>query len=389
MNPSNSFASAIATNVDLEAAVSSTLARIHEQLPAGVDLLFAFYSGYEASELDLVLPGLYDAANAKTVMGSSGHAIIDGGREYEAARGLAMFACSLPNTEVVPMSLEYERSPDGGAITGWPDDLDPIWPDDSYLLAIGEPFSFPMDVLLARFNEDRPNVRIAGGMSAGYSTPGQGRIVVNKEVKDSGAAVVRLSGGVQIETIVSQGCRPIGDPMVITDAERNVIKSLGGKPALTQLKSIFAALPTRDQREMKKGLHVGRVINEYQDKFEYGDFLIRNVTSVDGVSGGIAVGDYMRTGQTVQFHIRDHESASAELEQLLSTRKGQSPTAALLFTCNGRGTNLFPDENHDAGLVNKVVGELPISGFFAGGEIGPVGGQNFFHSFTACVVLFC
>lgn len=188
--------------------------------------------------------------------------------------------------------------------------------------------------------------------------------------------------------VVSQGCRPIGEPMVITTAERNMIGGLGGVSALSKLRSVFAELPTRDQRLVQNGLHVGRVINEYQEKFEYGDFLIRNVVGIDSEAEIISIGDYVRPGQTVQFHVRDAESADAELDSLLSQHAGGLFGSALLFTCNGRGMNLFPDPDHDAQLIRKNFGDIPTAGFFAAGEIGPVGQQNFMHGFTASLVLF-
>jgi len=191
-----------------------------------------------------------------------------------------------------------------------------------------------------------------------------------------------------IRTIVSQGCRPIGKPMVITQAERNTIQQSGGKRAFDHLAELFQTLPTREQRIFQSGLQIGRVINEYQDSFEFGDFLIRNITGIDQEHGTISIGDYVRPGQTVQFHIRDHDSASAELAQLLKkhTNEGLSK-AALLFTCNGRGLNLFQDPNHDAARIQSVA-PIPLSGFFAAGEIGPVGNKSFLHGFTASIVLF-
>jgi small ligand-binding sensory domain FIST len=260
------------------------------------------------------------------------------------------------------------------------------------MLVLGEPFGFPVDVLLERFNEDRPGIKISGGMASGAQTPGESRLLLNEETFDEGAVAIRISG-TAIRMLVSQGCRPIGDPLVITKCERNLIEALGGKSAFEVLQSLFQTLPTREQTLLQNGLHVGRVINEYQDKFEFGDFLIRNVVGIDKDLGTIAIGDYVRPGQTVQFHLRDSQSASVELEQMLSTSVSQRPYhSGLLFTCNGRGLNLFPEPHHDANLVQShgdpLGGDVPLAGFFAAGEIGPVGDKNFLHGFTASVVLF-
>jgi small ligand-binding sensory domain FIST len=264
------------------------------------------------------------------------------------------------------------------------------WPRDSSMLMLGEPFGFPVDVMLERFNEDRPGIQIAGGMASGAQMPGQARLLLNGETFSEGAVAVRISGA-PVRTIVSQGCRPIGEPMVITKSERNIIEQLGGKLALDVVYELFQTLPTREQTMFQSGLFVGRVINEYQEKFEYGDFLIRNVVGLDKELRSITIGDFVRPGQTVQFHIRDAESASVELSQMLVKAVEQRPYAsALLFTCNGRGLNMFSDPHHDANLVftNGKDRQAPTAGFFAAGEIGNVGGKNFLHGFTASVLLF-
>jgi small ligand-binding sensory domain FIST len=164
---------------------------------------------------------------------------------------------------------------------------------------------------------------------------------------------------------------------------------LGGRAPLTILKELYASLGPEDQRMMQSGLHMGRVTNEYQDTFRRGDFLVRNVIGVDGETGAIAIGDYVRVGQTVQFHLRDAASADEDLHELLaSVQQDGGASAALLFTCNGRGARLFGEPHHDAGAVRGELGPVPVAGFFAQGEIGPVGGRNFLHGFTASLAVF-
>jgi small ligand-binding sensory domain FIST len=285
--------------------------------------------------------------------------------------------------------LDFERTPDGGVIQGWPDRSVGEWPAGSFLLLLGDPFSFPTDHFLERLNEDRPGVPVAGGMASGAAEPGENRLFFGREAIAEGAVAALISGPVRLRTVVSQGCRPIGKPYVVTKAERNVIQQLGGRPALLQLKELFDTLPTREQRLVQRALHVGRVTSEYRDRFEQGDFLVRNVIGIDPQHGAIAVGDYLRPGQTVQFHVRDQEAADAELRQLLVQARAASPgpVGGLLFTCNGRGTRMFSEPAHDAGCIAEYFGPLPLAGFFAQGEIGPIGQQNFTHGFTASVAL--
>src|SRR5262249_46205872 len=112
----------------------------------------------------------------------------------------------------------------------------------------------------------------------------------------------------------------------------------------------------------------------------------------DPNTGALAVGDYVRLGQTVQFHIRDEVTADDDLRKLLGAVETNArlpgSRGALLFTCNGRGTRMFTSSNHDATCVQDLLGEIPVAGFFAQGEIGPVGQQNFLHGFTASVAVF-
>ena len=180
---------------------------------------------------------------------------------------------------------------------------------------------------------------------------------------------------------------------MITQAEQNVIQELSGKPALDRLREVFSLLSPAEQRQAERALHLGIVIDEHQEKFHRGDFLIRNLVGADQQTGSFAVGDLVREGQTVQFQLRDAASASEDLHTLLTheteAHQSETPAGALLFSCNGRGSHLFRTPHHDASAIHERMGALPVAGFFAMGEIGPVGGNNFLHSFTASVALFC
>jgi small ligand-binding sensory domain FIST len=228
-------------------------------------------------------------------------------------------------------------------------------------------------------------------MASASGVPLGNRLLLDDDVYDAGAVAIEIDGPVQLRTVVSQGCRPIGRPFIVTRAERNVIAELGRRNALEVLKELFAELPPEDQELVQRGLHIGRVINEYQESFHRGDFLVRNVMGADE-AGGIALTDVIKVGQTVQFHVRDSGTADEDLRTLLETELREHPDeavrGALLFTCNGRGTRLFDTPNHDVGVIHQVLGPVPVAGFFAMGELGPVGGQNFVHGFTASVVLF-
>lgn len=391
--PNPQFASAISTREDLSAAIDEVCDGLHSQLDSSPDLVFVFGSAdrNNPESSKQINEQLHLRLHPKNLLGCMGESIVGKKQEIELQPALSVWAARMDGAELNPMHLRLEQSSDGAAIIGWPDALAAQWPEDSTLLLLGDPYSFPADLLLARLNEDQPGTKVVGGMASAGSAPGENQLVWNDQVVTDGAVGILMHGDIAVSTIVSQGCRPIGKHFVITKAEQNVIYELGGRPALLQLKEIFDQLSTREQQLVQSGLHVGRVVSEYQDHFEQGDFLVRNVMGIDPNEGSVALGDYVRPGQTIQFHIRDHETADHELRQLLAKVAKDpaiQPLAGLLFTCNGRGSRLFQQPHHDAAATADALGEIPLAGFFAAGELGPIGGKSFTHGFTASFALF-
>jgi small ligand-binding sensory domain FIST len=328
----------------------------------------------------------------RCLLGCTGESIVGNDREVEQQPALSLWLArwSKP-VQMDPFHLVVEETPEGYSLMGWPDALAEADPDKSAVLLLGDPFTFPVDDFLKQVNERSKGLRVLGGMASGASGPGQNRLLMGEKVLDQGAVGVLLRGPVNVRSIVSQGCRPIGRHFVITRAKDNLILEVGGKSPLEQLQQLWQELPPHDQQLFRQGLHVGRVINEYQGEFQRGDFLVRNVLGIERQSGALAVTDRVRVGQTVQFHVRDADTADEDLHALLQldlNAHERKPAGALLFTCNGRGTRLFAEPNHDAQVVRAEAGNIPVAGFFAQGELGPVGGQNFIHGFTASVVLF-
>jgi small ligand-binding sensory domain FIST len=324
---------------------------------------------------------------ADHVIGVTAESIAGGDVEVENSSALSLWILDLPGVNIEPVRICYED----GLFLGWQEP--PIGVDESSraLILLADPFSFPADEFVSRLNDRRKGFRVMGGMASAAQNAGQNKLVIDDDEYRTGAVGVIVSGDLTIRTVVSQGCRPIGRHQLVTKAERNIIRELGRRPALEVLQEIFDDLEGPDQERVRRGLHLGRVINEYQDHFGPGDFLVRNVLGGEP-SGAIAVNDNLRVGQTVQFHVRDAATADEDLRGLLansaSTPEDLSPDAALLFTCNGRGSRLFEMPNHDMATIHEILGPVPTAGFFAMGEIGPIGSQNFIHGFTASIGLF-
>ncbi len=338
----NHYASALSTEADSLSSVTEVCDKI---LAAGLhqpDLVMVFASHHHSDAGPRVAEEITERLAARQLIGCSAEGIVEGGREVQEGPALAVWAATLPRTRIHSMHLSFQRTAEGGAIVGWPDELVGEWPDQAVLLLLGEPFSFPADYLLQRVNEDQPGAVILGGMASGGTGPQQNWLFHGPAVRDSGAVGVLLDGGVTVTTVVSQGCRPIGDPMIVTKAERNILEQLGGRPALDQLKQIFQQLPTHEQELVQQGLHLGRTVSEYKDQFEAGDFLVRNVIGIDHESGAIAVGDYIRVGQTVQFHVRDEKSAHDDLELQLSRADASvAPGRPVVHLQRPRNTPVF------------------------------------------------
>ena len=379
--------SALSTARNTEDALSEVLEAAAgagtEGSPA--DLVLVFASMHHADALGRIAAEVRRRGLGRHVLGCTGESIVGEDREVEGEAALSLWSIGLPGARLEPLRLAFGD----GQFEGWPE-----WatgPNPPPLILLGDPFSFPTDEFLKRLHEESPGTRVVGGMASGSHAPGGNRLVLDDRAFEDGAVAVRVDGPLTIRTVVSQGCRPIGRPMIVTKAEGNLIREVGRRPTLEVLRELFEILPPDDQSRVQQGLHVGRVINEYQDSFGRGDFLVRNVIGADE-GGAIAITDAVRVGQTVQFHVRDADSADEDLRALLENEHRGRPDAgvsgALLFSCNGRGSRLFPGPNHDVATIREILGPIPVAGFFAMGEIGPVGGQNFVHGYTASIVLF-
>ena len=355
---------------------------------APVDLAAVFTTPHHAPGAQEVVDAVHHVAAPAGLIGCVGESVLGGPREVEGAPAVSVWLGSLPGGAET-YHMEFVRAGSGGAFAGWvaPRGEEPA----GTILMIADPFTFPVDLLLRHLNDTLPGTPVVGGMASGAAVPGGTVLFHDRSVLREGAVGARLPGGVSVRTLVSQGCRPIGDSFVVTRSEDNVVFEIGGRPPLERLRETVATLSAPDRELLDRGLHLGRVIDEYKTEFGTGDFLIRGVMGADPATGAIAVGDRLSIGQTVQFHVRDAATADQELRSLLEASVATLPgraAGALLFTCNGRGSRMFATPDHDAKLVSSYLGGAPLAGFFCEGELGPVGGANFLHGFTASLAVF-
>ncbi len=364
-------------------AVGEVAGAVLERLGDRPDLAMLFVTAPHAGALEDAA-GVVDAVlHPLALVGCAAESVAGPHREVEQSAAVTLFAARTGPVYAMGLELDVDHEAGTAGLRGWPEQL-PFAPHALVLLA--DPYSFPVEPVLQWVDAHHPGLPVVGGLASAGRGPGGNRIALGRTVRTAGAVGVLLGPGVEVDTVVSQGCRPFGHPLVVTKAEGNVILELAGKPALERL--VAQAHETLSEEEVRLveagGLHLGRVIDEHREQFGRGDFLVRNVLGADRSSGAIAVGDMVQVGTTVQFHLRDADSADEDLRDLLAGRRAD---AALLFTCNGRGTRLFDEPDHDVGALADMLGPLPVSGFFAAGELGPVGGHNFLHGFTASVAL--
>ena len=378
------FAAAISEYPVTAHAVGEVTGTVLEACGPRPDLAVIFVTPPHAGALEDALGVVAEVLHPLVLLGCAAESVVGPHREVERSAAVSLFAGH--TGPLMPLSLQatFDSIPDASDLSGWPKEI-PF--DPKALLLMADPYSFPVEQFLDEIESRHPGLPVIGGMASGARGPGGNRLAAGRHVMTSGAVGVILGPGVGIETVVSQGCRPFGDPLVVTKSERNVIVELAGRPALERLVAqAHHGLSEEEMGLLEMGsLHVGRVIDEHRERFERGDFLVRNVIGADRQAGALAVSDVMPVGTTVQFHLRDARTADEDLRLMLGGRRADG---ALVFTCNGRGTRMFPEPDHDVSVLTDLIGPLPTAGFFAAGEMGPVGGRNFLHGFTASLALF-
>ncbi len=388
MTPGARPAAATSTLPDTRAAAEEAAEAVLDGLAgAPADVAFLFLSPEHAADAEQAAAAVADILRPGALAGATGEAVIGTGRELEGVPALSLLATSLPGGRARAHHLSVRDTGDGPAVE-MPIDLVPT-PGEPMLL-MADPYTFPADAFLdgvsGRFN----GAVAVGGLASGGGGPGEHALVCGRRVLRHGAVAVVVEGGVALRVLVSQGCAPVGPEMVITSAEGNIIHELAGRPAYERLTDIVAGLDDHGRGLVQRGLLAGLVIDENRDDYGSDDYLMRAVMGGDADQGSLVVGDSVRVGQTFRFHARDAASADADLRAALraSAADGERPEAALLFACNGRGTNMYADPDHDAGAVADELGPIPLAGMFCSGEIGPVGGHTFLHGFTATMALF-
>lgn len=407
------------------------------------DLAVVFFSSHHLEAARSIVHAIERRLNPACLIGVSAESTLGGEVELEGTPGVSVFAAAMPGVTLKTFSTEdlpVIREPIAtDAELQSMREAAGLGRDHRATLLFIDPYSVPVNNMLPAMSRARtipdpltatglvpppipfdPDARpgpIIGGLASAAPKPGGNVLILNDRLTRSGGVGVSLAGRVKVDALVSQGCRPIGPTFVVTGVKGQLITGLGGRPAIDVLKELLDSLSESEREQLKKGLFLGRAITEYKKRFGRDDFLIRNVFGVDQSNDAIAVMDLLKVGQTVRFHLRDQATASEDLGLLLDAQQlHERPAGALLFTCNGRGTRLFDAPHRDTAQVMKAFAPLaageesakmgfpvgkaqsqgghgiekpmPLAGYFAAGEIGPIGDHIFVHGQTACLALF-
>ncbi len=387
------FAAAITNLNEPQKAAQALLLETARQLGGlPCHAAFLFVSILYRAAWEPILRLIWEGLGQPLLLGCTAGGVLGGDQELESTPAMSLAAAHLPDVKLHPFTVslkEQEEQRDTGfwiEKLGAPPDEDPIG------ILFPEPFSCNPMALVACLHTAYPKMPLVGGLASGAQTTGENALFLNNRVLLEGTVGVVLTGDIALQTVVSQGCRPIGRPYIVTKAQENIILELAGTPATEALRKLFEGLSEKDRALAQRALLLGVVMNEQKETFKRGDFLIRNLIGLDPNAGAMVIGDRIQVGQTVQFQLRDGDASREDLKALLAeqseTLRGSPLAGGLLFSCLGRGRDLYGEPHHDIRTIRAAVGEIPIAGFFCNGEIGPVGKQNFIHGFTSSLGLF-
>lgn len=403
------WANYLSTRPSLEAAVKEVVEKSLESLQTKAHLGLVFISSAFTSEYPRLMPLLQEQLPETVFIGCGGGGIIGMNQQGEAQEleqepGISLSLAHLPEVQVKAFHILPEQLPDlDSSPDNWCNLIGVPTTDKPQFIILADPFSSKINDFLQGLDYAYPDSAKVGGLASSGPTGRTTGLFCQDRLYQEGTVGVTLSGKIILETIVAQGCRPIGKPYRVTEGERNIIVELeelfssdqivnGGirQSPLAALQDLIQNLSEEDRKLAQNSLFVGIVRDEFKQNVEQGDFLIRNLIGVDPKAGAIAIGDQVRAGQRIQFHLRDSRTSAEDLEMLLERYQREvafQPTAtsnatALMFSCLGRGEGLYSQPNFDSRLFSRYL-NIPISGFFCNGEIGPVGGGTFLHGYTS------
>ncbi len=385
------WASAVSIESDTASAVGEVVSGASRALDGGtLDLAVLFVSPHHVPAADAIAGALEEELRGAVVLGCSAGGVVAGGREIEQSPGLGLTVASMPNVSIRPFQCQMEDLASIGGTEDWLAALGVAAPPKGLIL-LPDPFSIDAEAVLTGLDSALPQTVKIGGLASGGSQPGENALFLGSAVQRSGLVGIALDGDLRIESVVAQGCRPIGEPMFVTGSDRNLVRQLDGRPAFEVLQELVDVLSPADLELAKHSLFAGLVMHRNREEYGPGDFLIRNLVGVDPESGVVGIGGLVEDGAVLQFHLRDAATSAEDLRNVLQRHRDESagsPCGGLMFSCLGRGAGLYGKPDHDTQVLRECLGPVPLGGFFCNGEIGPVQGRTYLHGYTSAFALF-
>lgn len=387
-----------ASAVDTDNSLPQAAQRAAQKIFAGLgkqepDLLIVFVSSQHAAQFDELSWLLRREFESTFLFGCCAAGVIGGGREIEDRPGVSLTGALLPGVRMKGVHLDAAQVPPVYAESHvWEDAMHLTANQQPSFLILADPFSFESETLVKGLDRVYPSATKVGGLASGARQVGGTVLYMGDEIHRSGAITLALTGNVQIDPVVAQGCRPIGDPMFVTIAHENLIRELDGHAPRDVLSSLFEQLPSTDREMLSQTLFLGMAMRADADEYVTGDFLIRNILGMDPQSGALWVNAHVPANSVVQFHVRDAGASALDLERVLRDYRASTLSAtasgALLFSCVGRGIGLYGQADHDSNAFRRLVADVPIGGFFCSGEIGPIQNSTYLHGYTSSFAVF-
>ena len=370
---------------------SEAVEQVSEQISVNLDgatpdITLVFISRHHAPSY-FVAPELFSSRlSGNVIVGCSASGVIGAGREIEGRPGVAVCAGMMPGAGIHPFHLKQDDLPDADASPAeWHAlfDVDPA--SVRGFLLFPDPYTIRPDALISGLDFAFPQATKTGGLVSGGSGPGTSALFSGGRVRRSGATGVALTGNISLESVVARAFRPVGRPMVVTEASENLLIGLDGEKAVTALQSVFRSATVKSQDQIRRAVQIGILSQQAGESDESSEFVVRNVLGMVEETGEVAIGDTVREGQVVQFHVTDAETAEQDLHASLEDYVGDDdrlPSSALMFSCLSLGKRLHGAPDHDTAMFQDLVAPVPLAGFFSNGEISTIDGHTRLHGYT-------
>ncbi|MGH8750225.1 MAG: FIST signal transduction protein [Burkholderiales bacterium] len=303
-------------------------------------------------------------------VGTAGVAVCGTGHEYLDQPALAVMLAELP-----PASFRVFRDVTTGA-----EELPVTSGADAHFAIV---HASPDTPDLGALIEDVADAMQSGFLVGGLTSSRNRHVQIAGGVVESGMSGVIFSEAVAVATRLTQGCTPIGPRHVVSECQRNILVSLDGRPALDVFRQDIGEVLARDLKRAAGVIFAALPIVGS----DTGDYVVRNLAGIDVEQKLIAIGEWLQPGAALMFCRRDEATAYDDMQRMLKDiQRGLKapPRGGLYFSCLGRGAHLFGAHSEELKIIQSVLGDFPLVGFFANGEIS----HNRLYGYTGVLTLF-